>query len=91
MVIDYFSHYAEIAKMNSTTSACTIATLTNIFTRHSIPEIVRSDNGPQYCSYEFAAFAKSSRCAKKQNDPVPDWHYYCASLKGEMWRTWTDS
>ena len=51
VVIDYFTCYPEIVKMNSTTSTCTIAALKNIFTRHNIPEIVRSDNGPQYSSW----------------------------------------
>ena len=45
--------------MNSTTSTCTIAALKNIFARHGIPEIVRSDNGPQCSSHEFSDFAKS--------------------------------
>ena len=45
--------------MNSTTSGCTVAALKNIFALHRIPEIVRSDNGPQYSSHEFAAFAKA--------------------------------
>ena len=30
-----------------------------VFARHWIPEIVRSDNGPQYSSHEFALFADS--------------------------------
>ncbi len=30
-----------------------------VFARHGIPEIVRSDNGPQYSSHEFASFADS--------------------------------
>ena len=29
-----------------------------MFTRRGIPEVVRSDNGPQYDSAEFAKFAK---------------------------------
>lgn len=29
-----------------------------IFARHWIPEEVRSDNGPQYASAEFAKFTK---------------------------------
>ena len=51
VVVDYFSRYPEVVKMNSTTSACTIActiaALKNIFARYGIPEIIRSDNGPQ--------------------------------------------
>ena len=31
----------------------------SIFARHGIPEVVMSDNGPQYSSYLFAEFAKN--------------------------------
>ena len=44
--------------MSSTTSRSTIAALKSVFSRHGIPEVVRSDNGPQYNSQEFATFAE---------------------------------
>lgn len=59
LVVDYFSRYPEIVKMSSTTSASIISTLKSVFARHGVPEVVRSDNGPQYASTEFAAFASS--------------------------------
>ena len=33
-------------------------TLKSLFSRQGIPEMVRSDNGPQYDAAEFAKFAK---------------------------------
>ena len=36
-----------------------ISALKSVFSRHGIPEIVRSDNGPQYSSAEFMSFASS--------------------------------
>ena len=45
--------------MSSTTSVSTIAALKNVFSRHGIPEVVRSDNGPHYSSQEFADFSKA--------------------------------
>ena len=59
LVVDYFSRYPEIARLSSTTSATVIKSLQSIFARHGIPEVVRSDNGPQYSSQEFQTFAKS--------------------------------
>ena len=59
VVVDYFSRYPEVIRMTSTTSAAVITALKSIFSRHGIPEIVRSDNGPQYASREFTAFAAS--------------------------------
>lgn len=59
MVVDYFLRYPEVVKLSSTTSASIISVLKSIFSRHGIPEIVRSDNRPQYASAEFLAFASS--------------------------------
>ena len=59
VVVDYFSRYPESIRMTTTTSAAIIAALKSVFSRHGIPEAVRSDNGPQYASQEFAAFAKT--------------------------------
>ena len=58
LVIDYFSRYPEVIKMSSTTSKSTIAALKSVFSRHGIPEVVRSDNGPQYNSQEFTSFTE---------------------------------
>ena len=58
LVVDYFSRFPEIAKLTSTTSAAVITSLKSIFARHGVPQIVRSDNGPQYVSQEFLTFAK---------------------------------
>ena len=57
--MDYFSRHPEIIKLPSTTSTSVIKALQAIFSRHGTPEIVRSDNGPQYASQEFTDFAKS--------------------------------
>ena len=59
LIVDYFSRYPEITKLVSTTSSAVIAVLKAAFSRHGIPEVVRSDNGPQYSSQEFARFADS--------------------------------
>ena len=58
LTADYFSRYPEVTKLTSTTPAAVIVALKRQFARFGIPEIVRSDNGPQYDSAEFADFAK---------------------------------
>ena len=70
IVVDYFSRYPEIVQMNTITTSCTITALKNIFARHGIPEIVRSDNGPQYTSHECAAFAKSYQFQHITSSPL---------------------
>lgn len=33
--------------------------LKGVFARHGLPEVVRSDSGPQYSLHDFAGFAES--------------------------------
>ena len=59
LVVDYYSRYVEVVALpKSTSSLKIIQALKTIFARHGIPDEVRSDNGPQYHSDEFAQFAK---------------------------------
>ena len=57
LVVDYFSRFPEVIKLSSTTSAVVIAAFKSLFSRFGIPEVVRSDNGPQFSSLDFAKFA----------------------------------
>ena len=59
LMVDYFSRYPEVSKLSTTISGAVIATMKGVFARHGIPEVVRSNNGPQYSSHEFALFADS--------------------------------
>ena len=59
ITVDYFSRYPEVNKLTTTTSSAVITALKGVFSRHGLPEVVRSDNGPQYSSHEFASFANS--------------------------------
>ena len=59
LVVDYFSCYPKVVKLTSTTSTTIVLILKSIFARHGIPEVLRSDNGPQYASAEFMTFASS--------------------------------
>ena len=50
LVVDYLSRWIEISKLEQTTSRCVISHMSSIFARYGIPELVVSDNGPQYSS-----------------------------------------
>ena len=57
---DYCSRFIEIAAMNeSKRGSEVVRRLKSIFSRHDIPERVRSDNGPPFDSGEHAKFASA--------------------------------
>ena len=51
--------YLQIAYMSETSSAATIAKLKSMFARWGIPDELMSDNGPQFFSGSFKAFAEN--------------------------------
>ena len=58
LVIDYYSRFIEIAQLTGSSSAEVVRHTKSIFARHGIPEVVVSDNGPQYTSSTYAEFAR---------------------------------
>ena len=56
-MVDYFSRYPEISELSTTTSQGANNALQPLFARHGVPEILRSDNGPQYVSQEMIKFS----------------------------------
>ena len=57
VTVDYYSRFFEVDELTTTTSYAVIRKLSAHFARHGIPETLISDNGPQFTSAEFAAFA----------------------------------
>jgi hypothetical protein len=51
-----------------------------VFAQHGIPEILRSDNGPQYASKEFADFAKSYMYGFEHTMSMDQFGSYCSFL-----------
>ena len=58
LVVDYHSRWPEIRILDHLTSSAVITRLKSIFATHGIPDIVISDNGPQFASTEFQRFTK---------------------------------
>lgn len=69
LVVDYYSRYWEIVKLRSMTSEHIITEMKKMFSRHGIPEEVKSDNGPQYASKEFQQFAMTWRFKHTTSSP----------------------
>ena len=57
--------YVDIVKLTPTTSSAEISAIKSVFSGHGIPELLISDNGPQYASKEFEEFAE--KYCKAQN------------------------
>lgn len=70
LLADYYSKFIEVEWLKSDTRSATVIThLKTQFARHGIPETVISDNGPQFKSREFQAFAKDWEFSHKTTSP----------------------
>ena len=49
-----YSGFYELSSLSSTTSRAVISKLKGYFARHEVPNVLFSDNGPQYSSKDFA-------------------------------------
>ena len=57
VVCDYFSGFIEVERLQSTTTGAVSKALKVLFARYGVPNILMTDNGPQFASAEFVSFA----------------------------------
>ena len=79
VIVDYFSRYPEICRVQPTTSQSVVTAMKSVFSRHGIPETVVSDNGPQYTSEEFTDFAHNYQFTHVTSSP----HYPSSNGQAE--------
>ncbi|XP_039192295.1 uncharacterized protein K02A2.6-like, partial [Crotalus tigris] len=60
VLVDSHSKWLEVVPVSSTTTAKTIQVLRGIFAAHGLPDVIVSDNGPQFTSSEFQAFLQAN-------------------------------
>ena len=58
VIVDYFSNFIEVCRLNTKTTVCIIRELQNVFARFGVPDQLMSDNEPQFCTEEFAKFTR---------------------------------
>lgn len=58
LLMDYYSHYPEMALLKDTTASTVMTHIKSFFARHGIPETVRTDNGPQFSCQAFRDFSE---------------------------------
>ena len=56
VTVDYYPNFIEMYRLRDTSSRTVIKALKTHFSRHGIPDILVSDNGPQYSSVKFHQF-----------------------------------
>lgn len=56
--MDYYSDFVEVSPLRETASAAIIKFMRVQFSRHGIPDVLVTDNGPQFASRVFAEFEK---------------------------------
>ncbi|XP_064479149.1 uncharacterized protein K02A2.6-like [Ornithodoros turicata] len=81
VIVDYYSRFFELVKLKTTTTTDVIRGLKPIFARFGVPDVVRSDNGPQLASAEFRAFLKEWNVLHRTSSP------YHAQSNGAAERT----
>ena len=67
LIVHYYLHYPEIIKLSPDSI---LRALRSIFSRLGIPEVLISDNGPQYASEVMKDFAKSYGFEHITNSPI---------------------
>ena len=69
LIVDYYSRYITVDKLEDMSSSSTIAVLKSQFCQHGIPETLRTDNGPQYSSEEFRQFCSNYQIIHSTSSP----------------------
>ena len=69
LVVDYYSKWPCVVPLKSLTSSATVEELDRIFADFGLPEVVISDNGPQFGCAEFRAFAKKMDFVSSTSSP----------------------
>lgn len=59
VLVDSYSDFIEVGELRSTNSSDIIRFLKQQFSRHGIPNVLVTDNGPQFSSSEFTTFSST--------------------------------
>ena len=71
VTVDYFSRWIEVDVVRNTASSAIIRCLINYFTRHGIPETLRTDNGSNLVRHGLEEFL--DQLGTKHKKTIPLW------------------
>ncbi len=80
VLVDYFNRFVELSIMKSVMSILVIRELEKIFVVHGNPEMLKTDNGPQFISNEFSKFFQENDIFHLASTPS------CPQANGEVER-----
>ena len=66
----YYSNFIEVARVTAITARIIIKELKAVIARFGIPDILVTDNGPQFVSSEFSVFARTSEFKHVTSSPT---------------------
>ena len=69
VITDYYSNFLEVASLNSVTSRSIIKEMKAVFARYGIPDVLVTDNGPQFAGAEFAVL-RNPGCFNTSRPPL---------------------
>ena len=69
ITVDYYSKFIEVDELKDLQSSTVINTLKSQFSRHGIPQKLRSDCGSQYTSQEFKRFCQDYEIIHHASSP----------------------
>ena len=69
VVVDNLTKYWDLEQLNDIEAESTILQMKKIFARQRVPEVVISDNGPQYAGKECKEFSESWNCHHRTSLP----------------------
>ena len=69
VIVDYYLGFVELDLLTHTTAKQVINHCKSQFSRYGIPDILISDNGPQFSSHEFRQFIKHYRIDHHTSSP----------------------
>ncbi|XP_060083464.1 uncharacterized protein K02A2.6-like [Ylistrum balloti] len=70
VLVDYYSEFFEVSKLKDTRSETVIINCKSQFARHGIPELLITDNGPQFDCREFQRFTKEFGFEHRTSSPM---------------------
>ena len=79
VVCDYYSNFFEVARLNTVTTRSVVREFLPMSARFGLPDVLVTDNGPQFASAEFAVFVRKKGITHLTSSP----HYAQSNGKSE--------